>query len=895
LADSLKGKTVRCKKCQTMFVVSAKRSSTTKSARPSGSKASGQDEDILPARATDDEAKRKPRWANETDDNPAPAQNMLPWILGGGAALVVMILGVAGITAVAMRGGREKTAEQPAAAQTPETDNKLLDEARPNGIAEANESGAANKPLPEKSQPEGSRGQLAPAVLNALKDATVFIKVEAGSLSSSGSGFLVRVDGNTGFIVTNRHVVNPEAQLLAPSKDRRDGPLVKPVPKNAVCTAVFNSGTKEERAVPAEILVTDTDRDLAVLQVKDVAQLPKPIDLRDKLDLVETMPVFSLGFPFGEALSKTQGNPAITIQKGSIASLRETDFGPMKAVQIDGAINLGNSGGPVVDNQGRLVGMSLATMRKTGNGVAIASEELTGLFHGRISGLSFRVIKADRYTADVAVELSLMDPLNRIQSAFLRYDVTSLPAVPLKQHEDGTIDAMPGGKRLDMPIEGQKAEAMIQVRLENKDWFLINHQTAFVDSAGVTHYAQVTNSRVIVDKIVVGTVPPPPPKINQPQPPGLPNQAPQPGGLAPTLPLTNYPGPTQTGTHPQMTHVAKVSAFLSFVVDGANKSALFFLPDGEVKHYSYPEFAHRASYHIDGAVTQAALDARRGLVYAAVAPVNKVPTPGSRQRVRGQCNLYIYDVKALIQGKLERKAELEPQAAIPLEAVVADMYLSADGKWLYYLDVHEPSDAKLVRIDTAAKNRDREVQLADGVEILRMTPDGKKFVAGTSAASNPSSPGAGAGKQFDVQLQIVDAGTLKIEKSIGVKDPFYDMDLSITGHAFLTGMGQPAHVMGINLVTGKQTASWAAIYGGAFIRVSNNGKRLYLCNQWVSPKSIECWGIPKDFRMEPVRRLGPREGGDRTGAEIQLTPDGKYLLCKTGMVFELAGAVARGK
>jgi S1-C subfamily serine protease len=235
----------------------------------------------------------------------------------------------------------------------------------------------------ESETPGGAKGQLSSQVLKDLKGATVFIKVDAGkNLSCSGSGFLVRVDGDAGYVVTNHHVVNPEAEMLKPVRSRSGKTTVRTVKykaKNATITTVFHSGSKAERALTAEIIATDESRDLAVLRVHGPGEWPRPIVLERKAALVETMPVYILGFPFGEALSFNKGNPAITVNKGSVSSLRENEYGEMKAVQIDGAINPGNSGGPVVDEDGRLVGISVATIRGSGIGLAIAPDELTHL------------------------------------------------------------------------------------------------------------------------------------------------------------------------------------------------------------------------------------------------------------------------------------------------------------------------------------------------------------------------------------------------------------------------------------------------------------------------------------------------------------------------------------
>src|SRR5262249_39747859 len=152
------------------------------------------------------------------------------------------------------------------------------------------------------------------------------------------SGFLVRVDGDTGYVITNHHVANPEAEMLQPVKQRGHLGIrvVKVKAQNQLITAVFHSGSKNERVTKAEILATDNSRDLAVLRIRGLGQWPKPIDLEEKVTLAETMPIYILGFPFGQALSENKGNPAPTINKGSISSLRQNEYGQLKAVQIDG-------------------------------------------------------------------------------------------------------------------------------------------------------------------------------------------------------------------------------------------------------------------------------------------------------------------------------------------------------------------------------------------------------------------------------------------------------------------------------------------------------------------------------------------------------------------------------
>src|SRR5262249_31008337 len=149
-----------------------------------------------------------------------------------------------------------------------------------------------------------------------------------------------------------------------------------------VVTAVFWSGTRKETSVRAEVLASDPERDLAVLRVRGVKDLPAPIDLGQKVGLVETMPVFIFGFPLGPALSPRTAPPATPTGRATVSSIRTDDRDEVFLVQIDGDITPGNSGGPVVDGRGRLVGAAVARVRGPRIGLAIPPAELGRMLEG---------------------------------------------------------------------------------------------------------------------------------------------------------------------------------------------------------------------------------------------------------------------------------------------------------------------------------------------------------------------------------------------------------------------------------------------------------------------------------------------------------------------------------
>lgn len=221
---------------------------------------------------------------------------------------------------------------------------------------------------------------LAPAVLQLVKDASVFMKVKTGPIEATGSGFVMKGEGNTIYVVTNEHVVAkpqidgnelpPGTRLINRLAIRQINAALREATSEV--TVVLRSGTPEEQALKGEVVAADTTNDVAIVKVTGVAKMPNAIALDDVgVTLTETMPVFVFGFPFGGALGVGDANPAITVGKGAVSSIRKDDKGALVKVQIDGAVNPGNSGGAVVDANGKLVGVAVATIRGSGIGFAI--------------------------------------------------------------------------------------------------------------------------------------------------------------------------------------------------------------------------------------------------------------------------------------------------------------------------------------------------------------------------------------------------------------------------------------------------------------------------------------------------------------------------------------------
>jgi S1-C subfamily serine protease len=167
-----------------------------------------------------------------------------------------------------------------------------------------------------------------------------------GAQQGVGSGFVVSSDGE---IATNAHVVT---NGTGASIHKADQVFVD-----------FADGNK----VPARIVGYDPNADVALLRVKPDGLTLRPLPLGSSSHIVVGAPVAAIGSPFDEPQSLSVG--VISATDRSIDSL--TGFQIAGALQTDAAINHGNSGGPLVDAQGRVIGINSQIDSSSGGGSGV--------------------------------------------------------------------------------------------------------------------------------------------------------------------------------------------------------------------------------------------------------------------------------------------------------------------------------------------------------------------------------------------------------------------------------------------------------------------------------------------------------------------------------------------
>ncbi|HSD65791.1 MAG TPA: trypsin-like peptidase domain-containing protein [Vicinamibacteria bacterium] len=190
-------------------------------------------------------------------------------------------------------------------------------------------------------------GDLNVRFTEVFKPSYVRKNVEVGT----GSGFVI---APSGLVLTNRHVVRDE-----PVRRVIDGSEAEvTLESKRIAVAVGPGGAVA--VLDGAVVAEDAELDLAVLQVT-AADLPYlPFGDSDAVD--PGRPVQVLGFPFGRQVEvgrRSEGGvvPQVTVTAGSLSAAREDEEGGRRYLQTDAAVQPGNSGGPMLDEEGYAVGV----------------------------------------------------------------------------------------------------------------------------------------------------------------------------------------------------------------------------------------------------------------------------------------------------------------------------------------------------------------------------------------------------------------------------------------------------------------------------------------------------------------------------------------------------------
>jgi putative serine protease PepD len=203
------------------------------------------------------------------------------------------------------------------------------------GVALQTDNDSAAPTTDAPTQPVAQSSSSVAAVYERVKEGVVEVETSAGA---TGSGFVIDEEGH---IVTNQHVVGGADSV----------------------SVEFSDGSN----VDATVVGTDPSTDIAVLDVDRPSSRLTPLSFAGDGSLQVGNTVIAIGSPFGLEGTLTTG--VISALGREIRS--PNGFSIENAVQTDAALNQGNSGGPVLDSQGRVVGVAAQIRSESGGNVGI--------------------------------------------------------------------------------------------------------------------------------------------------------------------------------------------------------------------------------------------------------------------------------------------------------------------------------------------------------------------------------------------------------------------------------------------------------------------------------------------------------------------------------------------
>jgi S1-C subfamily serine protease len=298
--------------------------------------------------------------------------------------------------------------------------------------------------------------------------------------SRLGSGFVYDKDGH---VITNYHVVTPGTN------------------NNNELQVTFLDGN----SYPADLVGVDQFADLAVIKVKNISSdklAPLPLANSSSLRIGDS--VVAIGNPFGLSGSMTQG---IVSGLGRLLPSNEnqdnlagagSSFSIPNIIQTDAAINPGNSGGPLIDTQGRVVGINTAIFSNTGVysgvGFAIPSDTISKVATSLIQNGSYHHPYIGIIGLSLSPELSKQIGLNQTKGFLITSITKGGPADKAGLRAGSTTTTFMGR---DVEVGGD-----IILKIDNRVVLKIDDILAYLES--LKHVGDKVHFTILRDNVIKG-------------------------------------------------------------------------------------------------------------------------------------------------------------------------------------------------------------------------------------------------------------------------------------------------------------------------------------------------------------------------------------------------------
>lgn len=334
------------------------------------------------------------------------------------------------------------------------------------------------------------------ATIEYVKDACFLTEV-SGKEQKHATAFCVHP---VGIVVTNHHVVDQ-------------------IEIGGTINLIANSGQPNQETLEAKLLRIDEKNDLAILKISKVG-IYKAIEIANAPELYETLGVTAFGFPFGKSLSlEEDAFPTISVNSGKITAIRK-DKNEAQLLQLDATLNPGNSGGPVIDNSGKLVGVVSFGVAGAGVNFAIPSEKLRTVLAKPDLQINLPDFTSANFTIPTDVEITVTPLIDDIADPTVEFWIKRGEAPARKFMLSSTAPNKYAGKIFGEPekekrfLRGEiefkqgKIEGRIQddsIKIDGKDVEL--SQISSLSSESTTNQMELTLLNGKVRKLAMQDVP----------------------------------------------------------------------------------------------------------------------------------------------------------------------------------------------------------------------------------------------------------------------------------------------------------------------------------------------------------------------------------------------------
>jgi WD40 repeat protein len=221
--------------------------------------------------------------------------------------------------------------------------------------------------------------------------------------------------------------------------------------------------------------------------------------------------------------------------------------------------------------------------------------------------------------------------------------------------------------------------------------------------------------------------------------------------------------------------------------------------------------------------------------------------------------------------------ELRPVAVVAVGGTLTGMTLSADRRWLYYLNI---TAARLERLDLSGTSprRDKVLSLVDGTDVLVASPEGRALFAVAPDAAHPDHS----------IIQIIDPEKWELRKKFSIDVRAYDVVAAKEDLLLASSVARDwADIAVIDTKAESVLSRWGGVWTKSLLALSPGERRLYVSSQGVSPGTLELFPLPPRWYEQPTAVKVTSADDHPLGGTILLSPDSRYLLCRTGTVLRL--------